>query len=1221
MPDTKDVTFITGTITGTPPAGYFGTETLAVVATDDDGASGRAEFDVVVDDGNDVPTAVNLANNDGTDNVRYQVEVDENTAGVALGTVSVDDIDSPDHPHGQHKWKVNNAKFEITDAGVLKLKSGMSLDHEAGPVITIIVTATDMNGEKGGESKDQDITVTVNDKNDAPTAIESIGNWWVTIDEDLDADDALKGQWLSFSLEGDGDDNPAFEDEDGTDKLTFSITSGPAWLEIDPDTGMFTNKAEMIAAPGKYYVTVRATDMGEDRDEMDADGEPTNTDGEYAEVTFMIAVAVSDAGDEDNDEPSVRVELINSGDYTEGSGKVAVARVTVTDEDFGLAPHPFGVLFKDEPQLGGAAAGNFELSKDYSQNGNARTWTVYTKANNSLDHETEDDIEITVTAWNDLNGNMMFDDGEGDSEDINIDVDDANEAPAFAYPASPTKSGDSDTTNNLAAARTGTPPKPGASIVQGQAEAAKTTLYLNLMELWSDPDDDDDVDELTFGAPTTSTSWIKVLNFGQWEDIKDGPDGEPDDTDDGDTTNDDDVAWGDGLTEPADDDWVVIVEIDRMTNNGQTGDGAITLTATDEGGMSGSATIVVDVTDQNVPIPLTVDTGVPADGTPDEIGGTVKINGALREGNGLTMSFDHTKDPDFAAGGAPLLVEYTWEVLDDGNQVVDDLTQTSYGSPSTLMLTQAHVGMQIRASVMYFELDPDTGDIVVAVSGGSYTKMGTVANVQDAGSANIVYTTNGTVLQAEVNIDDDDGVDTTDNEDAADDEAGTLPVYTWQQSANGVGGWTDLEEAADRGDTMVELGATGGSGLYYRVVVTYTDNGGVDERIEGSAEKVGKLATKAAPTVTGSVNVGGTLIVDSGAGSVQWQKSTDDGWVNLPGATGDLTLTSEHGGLTLRALVTYSDAKGITAIAATADQVIPDVVDTDPVSIGNHEIEVVVMAPAKATDPSVITRVEQTVDVASLFQDADGDMLTYTSDETEGLNNGNYIRFDPNTGKLIYITDKQGNHDGGTDDGGGNVVNIVISASDGQGTAAESTVSIRLNVAPTAVTGGESAGVVETGQTAQDLLTLNVQDENAPDHDFGAYTWKVAGNDGFTITADTTDSSEAVLAVKAGQSFPVPDAGGMIRLTVTATDKAGDHKITHTVTITVTDNDGPDPGPSPAKDPVPGLKDDDSDADDTTDGDDRDTDGGLPPPPPPAMMFEDDLLDEFVLAIDDIDIA
>ena len=93
-----------------------------------------------------------------------------------------------------------------------------------------------------------------------------------------------------------------------------------------------------------------------------------------------------------------------------------------------------------------------------------------------------------------------------------------------------------------------------------------------------------------------------MVDFGQWEDVQNGLDRTADDLTDGDTTNDDDPTWSG--TEPTDGDaWVAIIEIDRMTNNDDTGDGTVTLTATDEGGMSGTATIVVDITDENVAIP------------------------------------------------------------------------------------------------------------------------------------------------------------------------------------------------------------------------------------------------------------------------------------------------------------------------------------------------------------------------------------------------------------------------------------------------------------------------------------------------------------------------------------------------------------------------------------------------------------------------------------------
>ena len=423
-PETRDVTFITGTITGTPPAGTFGEWTVAVVATDDGGASARAEFDIVVDDGNDLPTTIHLTNSDGTNNALYQVEIDENDDGVSLGTLTVEDIDSPDHPHGQHKWTVNHPKFEVTDAGVLKLKNDMSLDYETdGASFVIEVTATDMMGESGGLSSDpQPITVTVNNLNDRPKAADEIGNWWVVVPEDLDADDAGPGEWLSFALETMGDDNPAFTDQDvgnaDGDKLTYSITSGPSWLEIEPtgmNAGTLTNKAGTKASPGKYYVTVRATDEGQNRDEDE------NTDGAYDEITFMIIVAESDDNNEDNHEPEVTVNVDQQRRLRRRLRQAGRGPVTVVDDDFALAPHPYGQLANNgKPELVNADldndgspdatgdAGMFELSETYTQNGNARTWTVYTKANQQLDHETEDDIEITVRAWNELDGTVGY---------------------------------------------------------------------------------------------------------------------------------------------------------------------------------------------------------------------------------------------------------------------------------------------------------------------------------------------------------------------------------------------------------------------------------------------------------------------------------------------------------------------------------------------------------------------------------------------------------------------------------------------------------------------------------------------------------------------------------------------------------------------------------------------------------------------------------------------
>ena len=102
-------------------------------------------------DANDAPTTISLDN----------ASVDENDAGANIGTLSTTDPDIGD----SHSYTVSDNRFEVVD-DQLKLKDGISLDHEAGDV-TITVTSTD----SGGLSTAQDFTIAVGDVNEAPTAI------------------------------------------------------------------------------------------------------------------------------------------------------------------------------------------------------------------------------------------------------------------------------------------------------------------------------------------------------------------------------------------------------------------------------------------------------------------------------------------------------------------------------------------------------------------------------------------------------------------------------------------------------------------------------------------------------------------------------------------------------------------------------------------------------------------------------------------------------------------------------------------------------------------------------------------------------------------------------------------------------------------------------------------------------------------------------------------
>ncbi|MFN3260340.1 MAG: PA14 domain-containing protein, partial [Pikeienuella sp.] len=68
-------------------------------------------------------------------------------AGAVIGTVTVADPDAGD----AHTLSVSDARFEIV-GGQLKLKDGVSLDHEAEPSVSVTVTATDSGGKTVSET-------------------------------------------------------------------------------------------------------------------------------------------------------------------------------------------------------------------------------------------------------------------------------------------------------------------------------------------------------------------------------------------------------------------------------------------------------------------------------------------------------------------------------------------------------------------------------------------------------------------------------------------------------------------------------------------------------------------------------------------------------------------------------------------------------------------------------------------------------------------------------------------------------------------------------------------------------------------------------------------------------------------------------------------------------------------------------------------------------------
>jgi hypothetical protein len=80
---------------------------------------------------NDAPTGIALSN----------ATVAENAGGAIVGSLTVTDPDAGD----SHAFEVSDDRFEVL-GGELKLKDGISLDHETEPSLDLTVTATDQGG-------------------------------------------------------------------------------------------------------------------------------------------------------------------------------------------------------------------------------------------------------------------------------------------------------------------------------------------------------------------------------------------------------------------------------------------------------------------------------------------------------------------------------------------------------------------------------------------------------------------------------------------------------------------------------------------------------------------------------------------------------------------------------------------------------------------------------------------------------------------------------------------------------------------------------------------------------------------------------------------------------------------------------------------------------------------------------------------------------------------
>ena len=334
------------------------TVTFDFTADDGNGSTDTGTVTIEVTGTNDAPTAIDLS----------ATSVDENDGGAVIGTLSTTDVDASD----SHSYGVDDSRFTVVDDGtgtmLLKLKDGVSLDHESEPTVTVTVTTTDNNGA----SHSQDFTINVADLNEAVTADDASETTSenVTLDGTVTASD-LDGDTISYSLDG------------------------------QPSEGSVSFNAD-----GSY-----SFDPGTDFDDLAV--------GESRTVTFDFT---ADDGNGSTDTGTVTIEVTGTNDaptaidlsatsVDENDGGAVIGTLTTSDVDASDS-HSYGV---DDPR--------FTVVDD-----GTGTMLLKLKDGVSLDHESEPTVTVTVTTT-DNNGASHSQDFTINVADLNeaVTADDASE--------------------------------------------------------------------------------------------------------------------------------------------------------------------------------------------------------------------------------------------------------------------------------------------------------------------------------------------------------------------------------------------------------------------------------------------------------------------------------------------------------------------------------------------------------------------------------------------------------------------------------------------------------------------------------------------------------------------------------------------------------------------------------------------------------------------------
>ncbi len=340
----------TGAYVYAPEENFFGEDAFYIDIVDSQGNRTDVLISVTVTPVNDAPSDVQFA---GV-NV-----IDENAGDFILGGLAVIDVDGAPN---EHTLSVDDARFEIVD-NELRLRPGVSLDHESEPTVAVTVTATDA----GGLSNPGSVYVfDVADVNEAPVA--SPGAF--TVDENVSV-----GAAVGAMIASDPDDG-AFGD------LRYYIqTSGGSASSVSDD-GLF----EIDALTGALSVAGAI-------------------DFEAASVHSLAIIVRDNAGAPGFLETIVAVEIA-VGNINEAPTDIDVDTLAVSENLDGAVIGAVSGVDPDGLDIPAFSALSFSVSDArFEVDALGR---LKLKAGVSLDFEVEPSLDLTITATDDNGAGLSY---------------------------------------------------------------------------------------------------------------------------------------------------------------------------------------------------------------------------------------------------------------------------------------------------------------------------------------------------------------------------------------------------------------------------------------------------------------------------------------------------------------------------------------------------------------------------------------------------------------------------------------------------------------------------------------------------------------------------------------------------------------------------------------------------------------------------------------------